>query len=490
MKLKLFVVLLFSSVMSWGQTTVSYDFSSGGAVTGLNQAAPGISLDANIGFGSFKNSGTASPTINSGQLRLYQNGTKGGSILIYASNGVTITQVRVFASGTTGPAAFSVDGGASSSLTISAGVYTMSSLSSTNNVEFWCTGTSSGTRIYVDSFEVTYTSGASTYNVTYDGNGNDSGSVPVDATVYNFGESVTVLGNSGSLVKTGFAFNGWNTASDGSGTAYVAGNTFSISANTTLFAQWLNTSPPVITSSLTASGNVGSAFTYDIVATNLPTSYNATGLPSGLSINTTTGQISGTPTAAGVFNVTISATNAYGTDSETLEITFVVGPCLSEDFETGSTSISTWDTGGGNGVTVNASSGNNYMSFNNTGEYAVIPINNISSLEFDLAGSTTSNGWTLYIQVSSDNITWSDITTISGATINTSFSLQTVNLGATYQYVRLYLQRTGNSCYIDNLNAYCGAVVTPDIVLSSSNPAVAASNITQGTTNNVIMLLI
>ena len=45
-------------------------------------------------------------------------------------------------------------------------------------------------------------------------------------------------------------------------------------------------SAPVITSSLTASGNQGSAFTYTITATNSPTSYTATGLPAGLANGT------------------------------------------------------------------------------------------------------------------------------------------------------------------------------------------------------------
>src|SRR5205814_7105244 len=70
---------------------------------------------------------------------------------------------------------------------------------------------------------------------------------------------------------------------------------------------------PAITSSLTANGTVGAAFSYTITATNNPTSFNATGLPAGLSVNTTNGVISGTPTAAGSFSVTISATNAAGT---------------------------------------------------------------------------------------------------------------------------------------------------------------------------------
>jgi hypothetical protein len=81
------------------------------------------------------------------------------------------------------------------------------------------------------------------------------------------------------------------------------------------------TAPPSITSALTASGKVGTAFTYQIVATQSPTSYNAIGLPTGLSVNTTTGAITGTPTVSGTFNVTISATNATGSDSETLVIT-------------------------------------------------------------------------------------------------------------------------------------------------------------------------
>jgi uncharacterized repeat protein (TIGR02543 family) len=78
-----------------------------------------------------------------------------------------------------------------------------------------------------------------TYTVTYNGNGNTSGTVPTDANNYQQSITVTVLGNTGGLTKTGYAFSGWNTAANGSGTSYSAGATFTVeTANVVLFAQW------------------------------------------------------------------------------------------------------------------------------------------------------------------------------------------------------------------------------------------------------------
>src|SRR5512133_2435665 len=78
-----------------------------------------------------------------------------------------------------------------------------------------------------------------TFTVTYDGNTNSSGAVPADSGKYETGASVTVKDNTGNLVKTGFTFAGWNTAADGSGTAYAAGATFKMgTVNVTLFARW------------------------------------------------------------------------------------------------------------------------------------------------------------------------------------------------------------------------------------------------------------
>jgi uncharacterized repeat protein (TIGR02543 family) len=51
--------------------------------------------------------------------------------------------------------------------------------------------------------------------------------------------SITISGNTGSLVKTGFTFNGWNTAADGSGTNYAAGATYNGGASLILYARWV-----------------------------------------------------------------------------------------------------------------------------------------------------------------------------------------------------------------------------------------------------------
>jgi hypothetical protein len=83
---------------------------------------------------------------------------------------------------------------------------------------------------------------------------------------------------------------------------------------------------PIITSVLAVSFDAGRLAQYQLTATNLPSSYDATGLPNGFSIEPTTGLISGASTVDGVFNVTLSATNASGTSSATLVITLNIPP--------------------------------------------------------------------------------------------------------------------------------------------------------------------
>ncbi|MEI6578076.1 MAG: DUF6273 domain-containing protein, partial [Eubacteriales bacterium] len=106
---------------------------------------------------------------------------------------------------------------------------------------------------YLDLLTATYDMGDGSLNtpysnyqkntVTYDPNGSTSGIVPVDNTAYAETAMVTVAnGNIGNLKKTGYAFIGWNTKADGSGTNYAESGTFAMgSTNVVLYANWLLT---------------------------------------------------------------------------------------------------------------------------------------------------------------------------------------------------------------------------------------------------------
>jgi len=77
---------------------------------------------------------------------------------------------------------------------------------------------------------------------------------------------------------------------------------------------------PVITGVLGVAGQVSQPFSYQIEASNSPTSYIATPLPAGLSCDPLSGLITGTPTATGQVSVALTATNASGAGTATLVI--------------------------------------------------------------------------------------------------------------------------------------------------------------------------
>ena len=98
------------------------------------------------------------------------------------------------------------------------------------------------------------------YQITYDGNSNSSGSVPSSATGYNENESLVIPSNTGSLLKSGQSFYGWNTSSSGDGTECLAGSTFTFpSSNTTLYAIWGSTTP-IFSSFGLAGGSVTAGY--------------------------------------------------------------------------------------------------------------------------------------------------------------------------------------------------------------------------------------
>src|SRR5436305_5066434 len=153
---------------------------------------------------------------------------------------------------------------------------------------------------------------------------------------------------------------------------------------------------PVITSSLTATGPVAVAFSYTITATNNPTSYNATGLPPGLSVNTSTGLISGTPTTAGTYSVTISATNAGGTGSATLTLTIKPAPPVI------TSSLTTTGTVAA-AFSYQITASNSPTSFNATGSPSGLTVNTSTGLISGTPAAGTDAGSPYSVTISATN---------------------------------------------------------------------------------------
>jgi len=83
------------------------------------------------------------------------------------------------------------------------------------------------------------------YKITFNANGGSG--TPPNSQSAGSGKSVT-LPDQGSLTRSGYDFGGWNTKSDGTGTNYNAGSSYTLTASVTLYARWVQAGsvPPSI----------------------------------------------------------------------------------------------------------------------------------------------------------------------------------------------------------------------------------------------------
>lgn len=117
-----------------------------------------------------------------------------------------------------------------------------------------------------------------TYTITYNSNGSGQSNITQSVT---HGVSTAIKGTS-TFSRTGYTFSGWNTAKDGSGTSYTAGNSYSFTSDKTLYAIWKAKTYTVTFNANggttpTASKSVTYDSTYDTLPTPTRTGYTFNG---------------------------------------------------------------------------------------------------------------------------------------------------------------------------------------------------------------------
>ena len=110
-----------------------------------------------------------------------------------------------------------------------------------------------------------------TSTITYNGNTHTGGTVPNPTTAVSSAAVTKLANNNGNLVKTGYTFAGWNTAADGSGTAY-SGYGYA-----TPLLRYVASDYDTSTKVWTNSGSAGSGF--NITSTNMGNGTGITRIP-------------------------------------------------------------------------------------------------------------------------------------------------------------------------------------------------------------------
>jgi subtilase family serine protease len=222
------------------------------------------------------------------------------------------------------------------------------------------------------------------------------------------------------------------------------------------FASGTTSSGVTVTNPGSTTGTVGTATSLTLSASGGTGSYTwtATGLPTGLSIASSTGVISGTPTTAGTYSVTATATDtasATGSATFTWTISSTSGGCTASQllsnagFESGSTS---WTAS--SGVITNdstaAHAGSYYAWLDGYGSKHTDTL----SQSITIPSTCTSATLTFYLKVTtsetSTSTAYDTLTVKAGSTTLATYS----NLNAATSYAQRSL----------NLTSFIGQTVT------------------------------
>jgi hypothetical protein len=126
--------------------------------------------------------------------------------------------------------------------------------------------TSVGPSAVASAWSAGFSFTVSAFVVTFDNNSATSGSPSVTSVTASFNGGSVTLATVNTLVRTGYNFGGWNTATDGSGTTYAAGASYIPTASITLYAKWNVPKPPNTPTDPKAYATTGTTITFEWTA--------------------------------------------------------------------------------------------------------------------------------------------------------------------------------------------------------------------------------
>ena len=219
---------------SWSGKTSNSNAVYAGQSAGGNDAIQLRSNNNNSGIVTTASGGKATKV-----TVVWQSNTDAERVLnVYGKNSAYTAATDLYSTSTQGTLIGTIDKSSSTELTISddyeyigmrsaSGAMYLTSVSIT-----WSTGSGSSSTTTISGYT---TSCITPENVTVSFNANGGEGTMADQVIdYN---TATAL-NTNAFTRTGYKFTGWNTAADGSGTAYADKTEVTLTRDITLYAQW------------------------------------------------------------------------------------------------------------------------------------------------------------------------------------------------------------------------------------------------------------
>ena len=266
------------------------------------------------------------------------------------------------------------------------------------------------------------------------------------------------------------------TITDSAGKAATAAFTWTITpalVATNQPTQRSITNTTISTLQMTATGGTG---TY--------TSWTASGLPTGLSINASTGAITGKPTTTGSYSVIATVTDSGGNTDPTAAFTWVVAPALvAADQATQYSNVTVSDT-----LTVTATGGISPYTWSATGLPAGLSINSSTGV---ISGTPTAAGTSTVTVTVTDSTGATDPTTPFSWVVGTSPVVTNPTTATrTNTHGTAITSFTATATGGSGTLTWSSSTLPPGISINSSTGVISGTGTTKNTTGTNVTITV